>query len=125
MNTKREVFWERLDQYLAASKQEKGKIIDAVAIITGMHRKAVIRGFGREQMRSRFNPRKKSGPFVSYTNDVTVALKEIWSAGNEVCAELLHPVVSEYITIDITSQDWTQIWYNTGNEESKTDLFSI
>ena len=106
MNTKHEVFLEHLDKYLEASKEEKGKIIDAVATITGMHRKAVIRSFRREQMRSKLKPKKKPGPKPIYGNDVTVALKEIWMAGNEVCAELLHPVVSEYIDILVRDKMW-------------------
>jgi len=92
--------------YLKASREEKGRIIDAVKIVTGLHRKAVIRAFRREQMRSVINPSKKPGPSVTYTNDVTAALKEIWLAGNEVCGELLHPVINEYITIFTRDKMW-------------------
>jgi hypothetical protein len=106
MNTKKEVIQEHLGVYLKASRKEKGRIIDAIEIITKMHRKAVIRAFRREQMRSVINPSKKPGPAVTYTNDVTAALKEIWSAGNEVCGELLHPVINEYITILIRDKMW-------------------
>ena len=68
---------EHLEKYLEASKEEKSKIIDAVKTITGMHCKAVIRAFGREQMRSALKPKEKPGPNTIYTNDVTAALKEI------------------------------------------------
>jgi hypothetical protein len=41
-----------------------------------------------------------------YTNDVTCALKDVWEAGDEVCGELLKPMVSEYISILIRDKMW-------------------
>ena len=99
MSTKKEVFQEHLGEYLKASKEEKGKILDGLQMVTGLHRKAAIRSFKREQMRDRMKPNKKAGRRIIYTPDTTAVLKEIWVAGNEVCGELLHPVVSEYIAI--------------------------
>lgn len=43
-----------------------------------------------------------------YTPDVTVALKEVWEAGGEVCGELLHPVVKEYVNILKRDKMWKQ-----------------
>ena len=99
MGTKKEVFRERLGEYLEASKRGKGSILDALQLITGVNRKAVIRALRREQMRDQMKPKKKPGPRVIYTADVTAALKEVWGAGNEVCGELLHPVIGEYVSI--------------------------
>jgi len=99
MDTKKEVFQEHLGEYLKASRKEKGKILDALQMITEMDRKAVIRAFKREQMRDRTRPKKKAGRRVIYTPDTTAALKDIWEAGNEVCGELLYPVVPEYVAI--------------------------
>lgn len=106
MSTKKEVFQEHLEEYLKASKEAKGAIIDALEKVAGLHRKTVIRAFKREQMRDRMKPKKKAGRRIRYTPDVTAALKEIWEAGNEVCGELLHPVQSEYIDIMIRDGMW-------------------
>lgn len=106
MGTKKEVFRERLKEYLQASRQEKSKILDALRIITGLHRKAIIRGLRREQMRDRMKPKKKVGRRTIYTPDVTASLKDIWEAGNEVCGELLYPVISEYINILVRDKLW-------------------
>lgn len=106
MGTKYEVFRERLEEYLKASKQEKGKILDALQMITQLHRKAAIRALHREQMRDRMKPREKAGRRTFYTPDVTAALKDVWEAGNEVCGELLHSVTGEYITVLIRDGLW-------------------
>jgi hypothetical protein len=97
MGTKKEVFREHLGTYRNASKEEKGKILDALERITGMHRKAIVRALGREKRRDEvYRPKKKPGPKRRFTKDVAAGLKDIWKAGNEVCAELLHPMVGEY-----------------------------
>lgn len=106
MHTKKEVLRERLGEYLKASRQEKSKILNALHIITGLHRKAIIRGLKREQMRDRLKPKKRAGRKTIYTPDVTAALRDIWEAGNEVCGELLYPVIREYIDILIRDKLW-------------------
>ena len=45
MATKQEIFNERLKEYLAASKEDKGRVLDAVCNVTGGNRKAAIRRF--------------------------------------------------------------------------------
>ena len=107
MGTKKEVVREHLPQYLKASRKEKKHILDHVSAVLGIHRKAVIRALKREQMRDRMKPKKKPGPRMLYTPDVTAALKDIWEAGNEVCGELLHPMVNEYVNILIRDRMWT------------------
>ena len=99
MGTRKEVLQEHLEKYLKASKEEKGHILDHVSAVLGQHRKSVVRSFKREQLRNRRLPKKRPGPRMLYTADVRAALKDLWHAGNEVCAELLHPMISEYICI--------------------------
>jgi len=105
MATKKEVFKEHLPSYLKADKQQKGEILKHACFITGMHIKAAIRKFRKLQMR---NPFKEEGRGRSeyYTPDVTIALKDIWEAGNEVCGELLHPMIPEYVEILKRDQMW-------------------
>lgn len=107
MDTKHKIFEEHLGAYLKASKREKGAILNALELVTGLHRKAIIRALKDVQLRGRLKIKKKPGPGVIYTTDVVIALKDIWSAGNEVCAELLHPVVSEYVAILKRDRLWT------------------
>ena len=106
MATKTEVIRDHLLRYLKASRKEKKYILDHVVAVLGMHRKAVIRALKREQMRDPLKPKKKSGPHLVYTPDVTAALKELWIAGSEVCGELLHPVIGEYVSILLRDGMW-------------------
>lgn len=99
MATKKEVIREHLPQYLKASRTEKKEILDHLTAILGMRRKSMIRRLKREQMRDRMKPTKRPGPHLLYTPDVTAALKDVWEAGNEVCGELLHPIIGEYVNI--------------------------
>lgn len=99
MDTRREVLQEHLERYLKASKEEKGPILDHVTAVLDQHRKTVIRAFRREQLRNRQREKRRAGPRMIYTPDVKAALKDVWYAGNEVCAELLYPLIGEYITI--------------------------
>ena len=70
-----------------------------------MHRKAAVRKFKDMQVK---DPCKVEGRgrAVYYTPDVTAALKEIWEDDDEVCGELLHPMISEYVRILIRDKMW-------------------
>ena len=98
METKNNIFTEHLSSYLKAEKQAKGAVLKHVCFVTGMHRKAAIRKFRALQMKHKGKPEQR-GRSEYYTADVTVALKDIWTAGNEVCGELLHPIIPEYVNI--------------------------
>lgn len=106
MATKTEIIREHLSHYLKASRSEKKYILNHLSAVLSIHRKAVIRSLTREQLRNRLKPKKKPGPRIIYTSDVTAALKDVWIAGNEVCGELLHPVVDEYINILVRDGLW-------------------
>lgn len=98
MATKNDIFKEHLFSYLKANKQKKGEILKHVCFVTGMHRKSAIRKFQNLKSRHPYKEEKR-GREIVYTPDVTAALKDVWEAGNEVCGELLSPVVNEYIDI--------------------------
>lgn len=106
MATKQDIFEEHLEQYLKASKPSKGEMLKHVCFVTGLHRKSAIRRFKRLQMKYAAPPGKRGRPTV-YGPDVTVALKTVWSAGSEVCGELLHPVTNEYIDILKRDDMWS------------------
>lgn len=105
MATKNEIFDRYLGEYLKAEKSRKTEILNTVCAITGMHRKAVTRKFRALQMR---DPARKErrGRKEHYGPDVIAALKDVWEAGSEVCGELLHPMVGEYVDILIRDGMW-------------------
>ena len=107
MATKQEVLREFLERYLKADKKAKGKILDHLKAVIGMNRKAIIRRFAVLQKR---NPRYWSdgrGRPVQYTPDAVYALKEVWEIGEFLCAERLHPVLSEYVSILKRDRMWS------------------
>lgn len=106
MNTKKELFGIELETYLKASKKKKGEILDSLSRQTGMWRESIMRSFKRLQMKSVYVEKRKRGRSVYYTPDVTGALKEIWIDSNSCCGELLHPMVSEYISILKRDKMW-------------------
>ena len=105
MATKEEIFQEKLQAYISGDKATKGEIVDAVVLVTGMHRKSVIRRFRREQTKdSRLHERRGRPP--KYTKDVDAALYDVWVAANEPCGELLFPLINEYVDIFIRDNQW-------------------
>jgi hypothetical protein len=70
-----------------------------------MGRKSIIRRLRNLQLRDPAQTEHR-GRSVYYTPDTTAALKEVWETGSEVCGELLHPMVREYISILIRDKLW-------------------
>jgi len=92
--TKTNIFQEYQTQYFKADKWQKGEILNHVCFVTKMHKKAAIRKFGTIQKKDPWKQqREQRGKELFYTPDVTTALKEVWEAVNEVCGELLHPMI--------------------------------
>jgi hypothetical protein len=105
METKNDIFQEHLANYLTANKAGKGKLLAHVCFVTGMHRKAAVRKFGRLQLSSSALTEARGRPLY-YTPDVTLALKDIWEAASEICGELVHPVIAEYVAIFQRDGQW-------------------
>jgi uncharacterized protein YuzB (UPF0349 family) len=107
MATKQEVIKEALKEYLKASKEEKGEILDRLGKTVFMHRKAIIRRLKKLQTRKEgYNWSDERGRAVYYTPDVTEALQYVWKIGSELCAERLHAIVHEYVYILQRDLDW-------------------
>lgn len=106
MATKKEIFKEKLEEYLKGSKAEKSKILDSVcAVITGIHRKSVIRRFKRLQFLGSKSP-KKAGRKKKYGTQINPALTFLWELSSCVCAERLHPVMHEYVRVLKEKNHW-------------------
>lgn len=100
MATIREVVREHLETYLAASRKEKGSLLDRLEKTLPMSRKALIERFSRMRRRDPWkSPPKKRGRKEVYGPGVTAALQTVWAAAGEICGELLHPVIAEYADI--------------------------
>lgn len=106
MVTKQEIFKEKLQEYAAALKEEKGQILDAVCRVTGGNRKAAIRRFKTLQFRHH-SWQERRGRKRIYDARTTAAIKEVWEIANRVCAERLHPIIPEYVHILKRDCLWT------------------
>ncbi len=108
MTTKKDIFARYLSEYLEKSKEEKGEILDHVTDVVQIHRKAAIRKFRVLQLQDSSLPEKR-GRVAFYTPDSVSALKTVWEAASEICGELVHPVIAEYV--EILSRD--KMWHHT------------
>lgn len=122
MATKNNIFQEKLKEWMQArgDKRKRGEITKHIVFVTGMHKKSVSRKFKALQCQTT-GTKKKVGRHVYYTPDVTTALKKVWEAGNEICGELLHPMVNEYI--DILERD--TLWSHSDEATSKLRAMSM
>lgn len=98
METKKDIFQEHLSAYLKSNKKGKGRILDAVCAVTKLHRKAAVRKFHHLQLADSANEDGR-GRRTYYGHDVTAALREVWEAAGEICGELLHTMIGEYVSI--------------------------
>lgn len=121
MRTKNDIFERYLGEYLSAARARKGEILDHVTDVTGMHRKAAIRRFGRLQCRDPAHVEGR-GRRVYYTPDVTVALKDVWEAASEVCGELLQPIIGEYVDILLRDRMWHHGEEATGKLRAMSEM---
>lgn len=119
METKKEIFERYKDEYYKARNLKKGgrrrcgEILDIVCDVAKMTRKAAIRKFRRLQTKDPCEEEKR-GRAVYYTADVTAALKYVWDASNGLCGELLHPIISDYVTIFKRDKTWNHSDEATG-----------
>ncbi len=105
MANKQGVFEEMLEEYCAARKKRKGEILDAVAEVSGLTRRGAIKRFKKMQMRDPCSVEQRGRPRY-YTPDVIAALKDVWEVGSEACGENLHPMIGEYIDVQLRENQW-------------------
>lgn len=115
MATKQDILKEELKGYLRASRSQKKEILDRLEKTIKMHRKAIIRRFRVIQTRKEdFDWSDKRGRSLYYTPDVVAALHEVWEISHELCAERLHPDLSDYVDILIRDGMWKHSDVATG-----------
>jgi hypothetical protein len=99
METKQDVLKDSLEGYLTSSRAQKKLILDRLEKTLHMHRKAIIRRLGVLQKTNSVYRVDGRGRPLYYTADVVAALKDVWDASGELCGELLHPLIKEYVEI--------------------------
>jgi hypothetical protein len=114
MKTKNEIFSRYLGEYIKSTVERKGEILTIVSDATQMHRKAAIRKFKRLQLKG-VPLYENRGRKATFTPDSIAALKVIWEAASEICGELLHPIIKEYV--DVLQRD--RLWQNTPDATDK------
>jgi hypothetical protein len=81
------------ERYVAATRAEKGALLDEVVAVTGLHRKAAIRLLRRTPRaptaRSRAGRPRRYGP--------PVAAEVLWQATGHIGPHRLHPFVPELL----------------------------
>ncbi len=118
MGTRNDIFQSHLQTYLTADKAGKSELLQNVCAVTGMHRKAAIRKFRQLQLRGPSAPTKRGRPCI-YTPAVTAALHDLWLAASEICGELLHSVIADYVAILQRDGMWQH------GEETTTKLLAM
>lgn len=129
MATKREIFSEKLEEYLRASKEGKGRILDAACRITGGNRKAAIRRFRTLQMRPRQGGRRR-GRKTIYGLRLVPLIRGLWELSGRICAERLHPIIPEYIRVLKRDRMWEYdeertgllLWMSAGTLKDRIDM---
>lgn len=99
------VFEEKKREYWKADKKRRGEILDSVVEVTGLKRKACIKRFSALQRRDPAHTETRGRPQY-YTPDCIAALKDVWEVGSEACGENLHPMIVEYVDIQIREKKW-------------------
>ena len=82
-------------RYLAASKREKGVILDEFCKTTGRHRKSAVRLLGNP-------PRAVPGGLGrprEYGLAVVAALRQVWEVSDRLCSKRLAPFIGELVTV--------------------------
>jgi hypothetical protein len=83
------------ERYLAASRAEKGQLLDEVVAVTGLHRKAAIRLLRRVPAARPARPR--AGRPRVYGPAVAAAAAVLWQATGHIGPHRLHPFVPELL----------------------------
>ena len=83
------------ERYQHATHGEKGRLLDEIVAVTGMHRKAAIRLLRRAARVSPAAPR--AGRPRRYGPEVAAAVEVLWYASGRIGAHRLHPFVAELL----------------------------
>jgi len=80
-------------QYKAATKKQKGELLDAAVQLTGLHRKVVQRHLRTRGRQTKRRPQRPD----RYRSETKQAVRELWRAANGICAERLQPFIPDLL----------------------------
>jgi hypothetical protein len=83
------------ERYLAATRAEKGRLLDEIVAVSGLHRKAAIRLLRRAPRAP--TARARAGRPRRYGPAVTAALEVLWQATGHVGPQRLHPFLPDLL----------------------------
>jgi len=108
MKTKQEVLSENLKEWLATKpySKERRLLTKRLAGTIKVHARSIGRSMRRLQLKDKTIPEHRGRPKL-YTKDAESALNELWQAMDYPCAELMHPMLDEYISAFIHEKRWT------------------
>lgn len=75
-------------RYWAARRSGRSRMLDEMELVTGMHRKSLIRLMRGGSLARK---RRRGGRGVTYGNDVRYVVSVVWEALDYICAERLTP----------------------------------
>jgi hypothetical protein len=84
-------------QYQGASRARKSALLAAAVVVTGLHRKSLIRYLRIPLHRSTLQQPHKRGPKIVYDSTFHDALLSCWHAANDICAERLQPFLPDLV----------------------------
>jgi hypothetical protein len=85
------------ERYLAATRAEKGALLNEVVAVTGLHRKAAIRLLRRPPRTP--TARSRAGRPSLYGSAVAQALAVLWQATGGIGPQRLHPFVPARVSV--------------------------
>lgn len=101
-------------RYDRASRAGKGAILDEGCRLFGVHRKSLIRAFGRRPVR----PRRRPGPPRRYGPEILKPLKVIWLAAQQPCGKRLGALVECWLP-------FYEKRHGTLSEEARRGLLAV
>jgi len=100
-----EVVRNRLKAYCKAPREGKEKILDTLEAILPIIRRAIISRM-QKQNPWKHSLRKREAK-TRYGPGRTAAFRTVWEVSGEICGELLHPIIAEYVSALHRDGHWT------------------
>jgi hypothetical protein len=92
VNERRKCLKRMQGRYLAATREERSRLLDELAELTGLHRKSVVRLLNGPTLERQARRRQRGRVYGAAVDD---ALRVIWESLDYVCAERLTPALVE------------------------------
>lgn len=108
MATKQQVLRVHLKEWLACkdNKEKRGELNRHLAKAVQIHIKSVPRSMKNLQLASVYKPKSKPGRERFYGTSVDAAIYTLWESMDFPCAEVMQPMIADYVESFIRNQEW-------------------